>query len=255
VRLLTFNTLMRNRAADRLRALAGELERSDFDIVCLQEVMWRSHYRLLRRLSPSYRYGACSGTALLRGGLVLLSRWPIVEHSFHRYPITGPVRPELLMRKGAQVATVAIADARLTVINTHLSANPTDDWSNESPYTRVQAVELTCLARLVASVAAETPVVVAGDLNVPRSSTGFAALLAHAGLQDTMAGYAGPTYRPTAGWPNPPALDHVLVRTPRDRAVEATAQLVFERPVQLAGGRETYLSDHFGVAVRLTWRG
>src|SRR5688500_19611551 len=45
LRLLTFNTLMRGDVRPRLRALAAVLDRSRYDVVCLQEVLLRRHAR------------------------------------------------------------------------------------------------------------------------------------------------------------------------------------------------------------------
>ncbi|MEU4623180.1 endonuclease/exonuclease/phosphatase family protein [Actinoplanes sp. NPDC023801] len=247
MRLLTFNTLYRPDAWLRLRALAPELD--GYDVVCLQEVMFRRNARLLRRLAPGLRHHAYAGPVVLKGGLVLLSRWPITRRRFVRYPLTSPARPEYLMRKGAQVVTVATGAGELVVVNTHLSANRDDDWSPGNRWTRVQRAEFERLADRLAGLDATVPLVVAGDLNVPRDSAVLAGFLATAGLRDVLAGDTRPTYRPTPVWPSPPALDHVLVRP----SMRAEARLVFAGQVRLGDGRAAYLSDHYGVETELTW--
>ena len=95
LRLLTFNTLMRGDVRPRRQALAAVLDRSRYDVVCLQEVLLRRHARLLSGQFPRH---AWSGSVLLRGGLVLLSRWPIRDVRFVGYPRTGPASAEYLMR-------------------------------------------------------------------------------------------------------------------------------------------------------------
>ncbi|OQR65788.1 hypothetical protein B6E66_01535 [Streptomyces maremycinicus] len=252
LRLLTMNTLFTGDVPARLRALGAVLDRSDHDIVCLQEVMYRRHARLLRRAAPAYRHVACSGTVLLKGGLVLLSRWPIRRYRFVRFPMTGPVRGELLMRKGAQVASVATPAGELVVVNTHLSANRDDDWSPTNRYTRIAAAELARLAALVAAVGPSLPVAVVGDLNLPRDSAALTDFVTTARLSDMLAGDTRPTYRPTPRWPSPPALDHVLVRAAAGETLTGSADLVFQDKVTLADGRQAYLSDHYGVRAELT---
>lgn len=244
IRLLTFNTLFTQNVRARLRALASALARADHDIVCLQEVMYRRNARLLRHVHP---YRAFTGSVLLKGGLVLLSRWPIVRYRFVRYPMTAPVRPELFMRKGAQLASVATPDGELVVVNTHLSANRDDDWSPANRYTRVEQAELAFLAGRLEAVDASVPVVLVGDLNVPRDSSVLQEFLARTGLRDVLAADPRPTYRPTPRWPDPPAFDHVLVRG----GLQATADLVLQDEVVLDDGRSAYLSDHYGVAAEL----
>ncbi|MFF3617440.1 endonuclease/exonuclease/phosphatase family protein [Streptomyces sp. NPDC002580] len=251
LRLLTFNTLFTGDVPARLRALGAALDSSDYDVVCLQEVMFRRNVRLIRRAAPSYRHFACSGTVLLKGGLVLLSRWPISRSRFVRFPVTGPVRGELVMRKGAQLASVATPDGQLVVVNTHLSANRDDDWSPMNRYMRITDAELTRLAGLIAAIDPSLPVAVAGDLNLPRDAAALTAFVADTGLRDVLAGDTRPTYRPTPRWPSPPALDHILVRAAAGETLTGGADLVFQDEVTLDDGRQAYLSDHFGVQARL----
>jgi endonuclease/exonuclease/phosphatase family metal-dependent hydrolase len=250
LRLLTLNALMKGDVRPRLRILAALLHNSPYDVVCLQEVMYRANALLVRRIARSYGYHAHTGLGLLAGGLVVLSRRRVLGSRFVRYPVAGPVRPELVMRKGAQVVTVEAGGGGLVVVNTHLSANRDDDWSAGNRYTRVQRAELRRLARVVSALDPALPVVVAGDLNVPRTSPLLAELLADAGLRDARAGDAEPTYRPTPRFPAPPALDHVLLR-PGGTALAAETRLVFQAPVPLPDGRKVYLSDHYGIEADL----
>jgi endonuclease/exonuclease/phosphatase family metal-dependent hydrolase len=255
VRLLTLNALFKGDVRVRLRALGTILDQAAYDIVCLQEVMYRANADLLRRAARRYPYRACSGTVLLRGGLVLLSRWPIVACRFVRYPMLRPPRPELLMRKGAQLATVEAPAGRLAVVNTHLSANRDDDWSPDNRYTRVERAELAHLADLLSTLDPALPLVAVGDFNLPRDSpvlTGFAAA---AGLRDAMAGNTGPTYRPTPKFPSPPAFDHVLFRSAPGAELTARARPVLQDAVTVPDGRSLYLSDHYGIEAELTRRG
>jgi endonuclease/exonuclease/phosphatase family metal-dependent hydrolase len=237
VRLLTFNTLFRGDVRPRLRVLGRLLERGGHDVVCLQEVMWRRNASLIRELAPGLRHHAYSGSLLLKGGLVVLSRWPIVRHEFTLYPRTGPVRPEFLMRKGALITSIATGDGELVVVGTHLSA-PLDDR-----FTAVLESEFDHLASRLAPIDPATPLVVAGDLNVSRTSSLLTGFLAATGLRDVLAGDTRPTYRPAPDRPSPAALDHLLVRA----VPEVTARLVFQDEVRLDDDRPAYLSDHYAV--------
>lgn len=252
IRLLTLNALIRGDVRPRLRALGRILQASDYDIVCLQEVLHPGSARLLRELTPAYAHHFAVGFPLLKGGLMLLSRWPLVRRDFLRYPMGGPLRTELLMRKAAQVAVVDTPGGELAVVNTHLSANRDGDWSPGNRYTRIARAELETLAGLVAALDPALPAVVTGDFNVPRDSSTFTAFAAAAGLRDVLSGDPTPTYRPTARFPTPPALDQVLIRSTPDRTLTARARLVFQDAVTLPDGRETYLSDHYGIEADLT---
>jgi endonuclease/exonuclease/phosphatase family metal-dependent hydrolase len=247
MRLLTLNTLMRGDVRPRLHALGALLRQSSYDVVCLQEVLLRRHAGLLRRAAGQYAHRAWSGGVLLRGGLVLLSRWPLRAPRFTRYPRVGPVRAEYLMRKGAQLAVVETPDGPVVLANTHLSANRDGDWSPENRYARIARAELGRLASVLATADPDLPAVVVGDLNVPRDSVALAEFLGATGLSDVLAGDTEPTFRPTPRWPAPPAFDHVLVRPAPGRAGSARARLVFREAVPLPGGRPGFLSDHYGV--------
>jgi len=244
LRLLTFNALFQGDARPRLRALGAILAQSPYDVVCLQEVLYRNNLKLLR--TAGYAHVAASGSVMLQGGLAILSRAPI-RARFTRFKLRGPARPEWLMRKGAQVALLETAAGPLAVVNTHLSANRDDDWSAGNRYTAVERAELDELAGLIADIDAAVPVVTVGDFNVPRDTAPLAEFLHKTGMRDALAGNTEPTYRPTPQWPSPPAFDHILLRG----AVTAHAELVFQQRVRLTDGRSAYLSDHYGVDAQL----
>ncbi|GIF07402.1 endonuclease/exonuclease/phosphatase family protein [Actinoplanes siamensis] len=240
MRLLTFNALFTGDVRPRLRALGRVLRESDVDIACLQEVLYRSTARLLRRHFP---HSACAGAVVLKGGLVLLSRLPVRRPRFVRFPMSGPPRPEFLMRKGVLIAEIG----DLVVMNTHLSANRDDDWSPGNRFSSVARAELEVLAAELAAIDRSRPVVVTGDLNLPRDSVALVDFRRSAGLADAMAGDPRPTYRPLPQWPNPPAFDHILTRG----CAAEHADLVLQDEVVLPGGRRAHLSDHFGVAAEI----
>jgi endonuclease/exonuclease/phosphatase family metal-dependent hydrolase len=234
-RLLTLNALFKGDVRARLRALGRLLEESAYDLVCLQEVMYRSNLRHL-----GYAHQRASGAVLLRGGLVMLARKPHTAYSAKGFDLRKPARPEWLMRKGFQLSVVD----GLTVVNTHLSANRDDDWSPSNRYTAIAKAELDELSAALSGIG--EPLVVTGDFNLPRESSVLQEFIATNGLTDAMAGDTRPTYRPTPQWPNPPAFDHVLVR-----GLTARSELVFQEKVTLDDGRSAFLSDHYGIATSL----
>ncbi|MEV6924441.1 endonuclease/exonuclease/phosphatase family protein [Dactylosporangium sp. NPDC051485] len=249
LRLLTLNALFKGDVRPRMAAIGAMLQERAYDVVCLQEVMAPGSARMIARLAPAYPHRRYSGATLVKGGLMLLSRWPITAARFVRFPLTRPVRPELLMRKGAQLAVLDTPDGRLTVVNTHLSANRDDDWAPQNRYSAVARVELARLGRELSALAPDAPAVVTGDMNLPRESAVLAEFLAARGLRDAMAGDTRPTYRPIPQWPDPPAFDHVLLRGPVTAACRLTLE---EDTITLGDGRRVYLSDHYGIEADLS---
>ncbi|MGI5205905.1 endonuclease/exonuclease/phosphatase family protein [Spirillospora sp. CA-108201] len=247
VRVLTFNTLFKGEARARMGVLAETIERSDYDVVCLQEVIsWRV-LRLLRRVAVSYPHVACLPLfPLVRGGLVTLSRHPITRRHFRAYAPAPPVRPEWLLGKGALFTRIRLPDGHLTVVNTHLSANLDMDWSASNVYARIEKAELRSLAAAVDRIPKTEPLVAMGDFNVPRDSPHLAEFVSSTGLRDVFGGAAEPTFRPE--YAEIGAIDQVLVGP----GLEARTRLVFKEKVRLPSGHSTVLSDHYGIEADLT---
>lgn len=246
-RVLTFNTLFKGEALARMAVLAETIERSDYDIVCLQEVIsWRV-LRLLRRVATSYPHIAYLPMfPLVRGGLVTLSRHPVVRRHFRAYAPAPPARPEWLLGKGALFTRIRLPEGHLTVVNTHLSANLDMDWSPSNVYARVEEAELERLAAAVARIPETEPLVAMGDFNVPRDSPYLAEFISSTGLRDAFGGVTEPTFRPE--YAEIGAIDQLLVRP----GIDATTRLVFKEKVRLPSGRSAVLSDHYGIEADLT---
>ena len=245
VRVLSFNTLYKDEPRVRLRALAEVLETGDYDVVCLQELLIPPNLALLRSLTRASFPYAAHGPRLpiVAGGLLTLSRIPLVGHRYQVLAARAKWRRELVMRKGVLLTRFNVDGEFFTVANTHLSANRAADWSKAAPFTRVQQTELARLAKVVRRIDSGEPVIAVGDFNVPRDSWLFEGFEAASGLRDAFNGDAATTYRPVPGWDGA-ALDQVLV-TP---GLTAKADVVLQDKIRMADGRERFLSDHYGVA-------
>jgi endonuclease/exonuclease/phosphatase family metal-dependent hydrolase len=255
LRLLTFNTLYWGDTRARLRALGEILNDSELDLVCLQELVWRRNLAVVRDLAPGFSHVAYRGYGpAVMGGLVTLSKWPIKQQRYVVYRrLAVKHRPDLgwLIRKGLLITRIEMTGHPVTIVNTHLLANFDGDWSPANAYAVGQQAELNQLADELAGIDREVPVIVAGDLNVPRGEWLFDEFLARADLRDLLAGRAEPTYRPTPKVPESQAIDHILVRPSRCHELAGTARLVFQGQVVLAGGRSVYLSDHYGIEAQI----
>ncbi len=257
MRLLTFNCfgvpLLSNTRA-RLRTLARELDAADVDVVCLQEIQLSRYLPLLRRSLTQYPHAAYEPYIYApKGGLVILSRWPIESANFVLYRERGrwhsPAVADWLLHKGILAAGVRIGDHPVIVVDTHLIANYSGNWSRHNTYARQQHSELRQLAQVVHGVEANVPCVIAGDFNLPRGSWLYNDFVAEAGVIDPLSESEDPTYRPLSILPGrfQVAIDHVFIRPPRHQVVTASAQLVFQEPLTLVNGRTSYLSDHTGI--------
>lgn len=248
VRVLSFNTLYKDEPRVRLRALADALGDSDYDVVCLQELHLPPNFSLLRSLTkrafPYAAYG--SRLPFVAGGLLTISRLPLIGHRYQVLAAPEKWRRDVLLRRGVLLTRFAADGEFFTVANTHLSPNRQSDWSKAAPFTRVQQAELARLAKAVRRIDSGEPVIAVGDFNVPRDSWLFEGFAAASGLRDAFDGDAATTFRPVPGWDGA-ALDQVLV-TP---GLTAEAEVVLREKVRMGDGRERYLSDHYGVAATI----
>lgn len=248
-RVLTLNTLFRGRSRARLSVLAQLIDQSDYDVVCLQEVISPRNLTHLRHAVKSYPYIAHARTfPVVRGGLVTLSRWPIARRHFRSFTPARPARLEWLLRKGALFTRLRLPGGHLTVVNTHLSANMDMHWTPSNVYTRAEESELRELAALIGKIDTAEPMVVMGDFNVPRDYLLFHEFASATGLRDALAGDTEPTYNPDYADIKP--IDQILVRP----GLEATTRLVFKDRISLPDGGDAFLSDHYGIEATLTIR-
>jgi endonuclease/exonuclease/phosphatase family metal-dependent hydrolase len=263
VRLLTFNCFgvpFAARSRARLITLGRELNESDLDIICLQEVQFAPYVALLRRVLPGFPHVAFTPFVHApKGGLVTLSRWPVEQTHFHLYTTRGPWHTpavaDRLLHKGMLITRITMHQTPVVVLNTHLLANYSGDWSRHNRYARHQHAQLRQLGQVVNSLGRDRAVVVAGDLNVPRGSWLYHGLVQASDLRDPLAGDTHPTYRQAFLMPGRYAqpIDFVFVRPPAAQRLTASARLVLQEKVWLVTGQHDYLSDHCGVQADITW--
>src|SRR5215211_7474129 len=130
ISLLTFNTfaILNWDTPFRVSALALELAKLKADIVCLQEIHQHLFRRTLTAASP-YQVDAIHAPkrGRPRGGLLTLSRLPVLNHNFVSFTEQGRwVHLEIMDRmldKGILVTHYLVAGLPIIVINTHIMAN------------------------------------------------------------------------------------------------------------------------------------
>ncbi|KAL4486458.1 hypothetical protein ABPG72_018412 [Tetrahymena utriculariae] len=138
VRILTYNIFLRpppikNNKDDykneRTKLFLNAI--SDFDIVCLQELFGflnqRKHKIIFNAMKQGYFYHATSpspsffSSYLVDGGLVTISRFPIIEKSYR--PFKYGVLSDNLSQKGVLYTKIQANDSFIHLFNTHLQAS------------------------------------------------------------------------------------------------------------------------------------
>ncbi|MCC6457023.1 MAG: endonuclease/exonuclease/phosphatase family protein [Caldilineaceae bacterium] len=260
--LLTFNTfaILNWDTIFRVTALAEELTKLKAEIVCLQEIHQHLFRRTLTAATP-YHVDAIHAPkrGRPRGGLLTLSRLPVVTHNYIPFVEQGRwYHLELmdrLLEKGLLVTHYEVAGLPLIIANTHIIANYAADYGRTGRPALRQQSQLRQLATVIKALPAEALVVLVGDFNLPRGSWLYQEFLEASGMEDTMSGDQRPTYRPLPGVPAHYALpiDFVFVRHPQNRTISVTSNLCMDQPVHLVGNYRNFLSDHLGIISHFSW--
>jgi endonuclease/exonuclease/phosphatase family metal-dependent hydrolase len=243
----------------RLAALAKELERRPYQVVCVQEIQLHRYQRLLVEGCPGYPYTRSEPYVHCpKGGLLTLSRIPIQSSTFVAYEERGlwytPMLLDRLFYKGVLITKLTWNAVPIVIVNTHLLANFAGDWGRHGMYARLEEKQLRQLADTVRSQPPDSLILVAGDFNIPRGSALYRDFMAHSGLSDPLAGDSRPTLRLPVHTPSrfSLALDYALIRIPAEGSFHVSSDLCFSGKYRLENGRQGYVSDHYGIEIHLT---
>lgn len=246
----------------RLHRLAQELNHQAYTTVCLQEVQANRYRKLLVEACGMY-YPSRAYKVFVhapKGGLLTLSQCTIETMEFVLYRDRGlwytPALADWILHKGVLISRLKIDYLPVVILNTHLTANYSGDWSRGNVFARQEHRELQQLAEIVNAQPLDALVIVCGDFNIPRGSWLYEYFLEATNLSDPLKDNRQPTYRPHRWMPShyTAAIDYALFRAPDLPDLQAESRLCFHEKVPL-GKRSIYLSDHVGVELRLAWMG
>lgn len=257
IRVLTLNCLFHGQVRARLAAIGSLLEEGQFDLVCLQEVTFKRHARLLASRMPSYRPPLYRSVALgVMGGLVTFARADVKRQSYEIFRRRGDWGNlgtfDRLARKGFLTTWFEVGGEPLILVNTHLLANYDEDWSPRNRYAVQQLDELGQLADALCNLERKALLLVAGDFNVPAAHPMLAEFMSRTDLHNS-AETAAATYRSIRPDAPDQQIDHILYRPPQGASIAATSKLHFEEELPVTGGRTLFASDHFGVEAALEY--
>lgn len=242
----------------RLQALASHLPSLELDVLSLQEV-WSAESRaqLVRAgRQAGLGYAWQRPGSFRDGGLLVLSRIPILSASFERYDLPGqpPVADHLdyYAGKGFLHVTLAGESGPVHVFDTHLHARYGSDVPHEYHTYRVgQIVQLALGMR-----ATREPTIVTGDFNLRSNTEEYKILTGLGGLRDVAVelGRTDPTVydaHPFRRTRRDRRIDYVFVRDGEGRAIRSdSVRRVFDEVFEI-DGKPASFSDHAGVLANL----
>lgn len=255
--VLTFNAALlpevaaSTRQAARVAVMGAHL--AGYDVLVLQELFvnrWRD--RLLAELSAYYPYrtdivgvdGARGNFLRQDGGIVILSRWPIVRQAQMTFGAACS-GSDCLADKGVAYAAVTKGAQTYHVFGTH--AQSEFGFGVE----RVRAEQFALMRAFVDAqeIPADEPVVLAGDFNVDAATPELAAMLETlVAVRPVTIGGLRQTWDPERNaWARGPAqwIDYVLFAADHLEPAASWNRVVALRE----GGLD--LSDHFAVWGRI----
>jgi endonuclease/exonuclease/phosphatase family metal-dependent hydrolase len=152
----------------RILQIAEYLQRLDAEIICLQESFDVHHRRLLYECLGLERYHASGGFEKSRqvplavfdttGGLVIFSKFPIIQHKFIPFNHFTPSLVERIGRKGVLEATIETPYGVMQIFNIHLHMGR----NFFARMTRVKQLK-SVIERI--KVHRHLPIILAGDFN------------------------------------------------------------------------------------------
>ena len=255
--VLTFNAALlpevaaSTRQAARVAVMAPHL--TDYDVLVLQELFvngWRD--RLLVELSSYYPYrtdivgadGARGNFLRQDGGIVILSRWPIIRQAQVTF---GGVcsGTDCLADKGVAYAAVSKGAQTYHLFGTHAQS----EFGFNVERVRVEQFALLRTFLDGLEIPATEPVLLAGDFNVDAATAEFGTMLESLNaVRPVTVGTLRQTWDPGHNvWARGPAqwIDYVLVAADHLQPVAS-----WNRVVALRDGALD-LSDHFAVWGRI----
>ena len=177
--LLTYNLwglpvwVPRSNQRQRFTELAKVLAEREETILCLQETFSKKlRQKLIPRLQENFHvysdYNKSKRIAGLvpidqKGGLMTLSKYPIVEEQFFQYPLNKKMRwEERFARKGFIWTKIKMPRGYINIINTHLYA------SGNNPSEQQRLLQIQYMEKVLDTIPDfyKFPTMLLGDINI-----------------------------------------------------------------------------------------
>ena len=173
----------------RVRAFTKTLPDLNLDIFGMQEVWVEADRRRIasRAAEAGLRYSHYFRSGMVGSGLMIVSRFPILETNFRQFTLTS--RPERFWEgdyfagKGIGMARLQTPHGLLDFYTLHPVAQYAPD--DEDPYIAHRSAAMYEAARFINVTSAQHPVIVTGDFNVTPNQPGYSIITTLACLNDT----------------------------------------------------------------------
>ncbi|XP_071645128.1 putative neutral sphingomyelinase [Temnothorax longispinosus] len=172
----------------RITAIAEKCASREYDIVCLQEVWSVEDFKLIKtKAQEVLPYSHYFYSGVFGSGVCILSRYPIYDVMFHKWPLNGYVHKvhhgDWFGGKGVGLCKIKIHNMNVNVYVTHLHAEYNRENDEYMAHRVLQAFDTAQFVRMTSGGA--DAIVLGGDLNTEPSDLAYKIIRGVAGLADT----------------------------------------------------------------------
>ncbi|KOC66175.1 Putative neutral sphingomyelinase [Habropoda laboriosa] len=261
INILTLNCwgipyVSKNREA-RMAAIAKKFTTENYDIICLQEVWSVNDFKMMKAMTQEqlpYSHYFYSG--VVGSGVCILSRFPIKDVMFHKWPLNGYVHKihhgDWFGGKGVGLCKLQIHDMNINIYITHLHAEYSRHNDEYIAHRVLQAFDTAQFIRMTCSGADSA--ILAGDLNAEPKDLAYRIICGVAGLVDACSNNlrnlgtnecANNSYTSSKlarTFPEGKRIDHILYQSTKNIKIEVTN---FQHPFpKRVPDKDFSFSDH-----------
>ncbi|XP_020293777.1 putative neutral sphingomyelinase isoform X2 [Pseudomyrmex gracilis] len=171
----------------RMHAIADKCASSDYDIICLQEVWSFDDFNMIKakvqEVLPYFHYFF---SGVFGSGICILSRYPIHDVMFHKWPLNGYVHKiqhaDWFGGKGVGLCKINIRKMNINIYVAHLHAEYNRENDEYIAHRVLQAFDTAQFVRMTSG--GTDAVILVGDLNTEPGDLAYRIIRGVAGLTD-----------------------------------------------------------------------
>ncbi|XP_076249787.1 neutral sphingomyelinase isoform X2 [Calliopsis andreniformis] len=170
-----------------MEAIAERLITENYDIICLQEVWSINDFKMIKaKVQEQLPHSHYFHSGVLGSGICVLSRYPILDVMFHKWPLNGYVHKihhgDWFGGKGIGLCKLRIQDMNVNVYIAHLHAEYNRLNDEYIAHRVLQAFDTAQFIRM--TCAGADSAILGGDLNTEPQDLAYRIICGIAGLSD-----------------------------------------------------------------------
>ncbi|XP_017891097.1 putative neutral sphingomyelinase [Ceratina calcarata] len=242
----------------RMAAIAEKFSKESYDVICLQEVWSIDDFKMIKaKTQEQLPYSHYFYSGVVGSGICILTRFPIKDVMFHKWPLNGYVHKlhhgDWFGGKGVALCRLQIQDMDVNVYVVHLHAEYNRDNDEYAAHRVLQAFDTAQFVRLTCDGADSA--ILLGDLNTEPNDLAYKIICGVTGLLDACSNTSSTnlgthecannsytTSKSANACPEGKRIDYILYHGTKNIEVKATS---FKHPFpNRVPGKNFSYSDH-----------